>query len=120
MDEGPHTSLACGLGNGARAFHVQRIKCLFAGRGQDGNQIDGHVGTVYGRANRLWIADVRLDRVDLTDTAHGLQMTGKIWPADGRSNPCAILGQRPHRVATDKSRTAKNGGQSTAIKLWRH
>ena len=103
---------ARGLGDGARAEHVDRVEALAAGLGKDRDQIDDGIGAVDSAVDRPAIAQVRLHRLHPADHAERLQVAGKVGPAHRRAHAPAALQQRPNDVASDKAGPAEDRHQT--------
>ena len=87
---------------------MQRVEGLRACVRQDGHQIDNHIGAGNRARDGIGISQVGLDRVDLPDRAHGLQMARKIRPADRGAHAIAALCQGRDRMAPNKPRAPKH------------
>jgi hypothetical protein len=75
------------LRDSARAFDMYGFERLGTGGRQDTDGVDDGLGAFDGPHDRIGKPQIGLHGVDLPDNAHGLQIAGKIWPADGGPNP---------------------------------
>ncbi len=87
------------------------IEALRAALEQDADQIDGDVGVAQSHRNRLRVAQVGLNGIDLAYPAHGPQEAAKLGPAHGNADAVAAVGERTHHVAAQKSGAAKHGDE---------
>ena len=91
---------------GAEAMH--RIEALAAGLEQDADQIDDHVAAADRGSDRGRVQHIGLNCMNLTDAAERLEMTRKIGAADRNADAVALLRERLHHVAAEKSRATEN------------
>jgi hypothetical protein len=110
MDE-PRMEQGGGTGDclGSRAMHG--VEALSAGLGQDADQIDDRIRVAGSRPHGLRITQIGLHGMDLTDPAERLEVSSEIRPAHGGTDTVALLGQRAHHMAAEKTRTAKHRDQ---------
>ena len=101
-----------GFGDGAGPLVVNGVERLLAGGGEDADRIDHDIGAFDGFRDGGRIAEIGLDRVDLADDAHRLQITGEVGTAGGGADAPAILGEGADRVASDKAGAAEDGNET--------
>ena len=94
MDEAFDASFTGSTCDSARAVCMNGVESLAPGRGQNSNGVDNGCSAFDRAGNRLRIAQVGLNRVDLPNTAHGLQITRKVRAADSRAHAPTPLCQR--------------------------
>jgi hypothetical protein len=87
---------------------VNRVETLRARRMQYANQIDGRLRIAQRMGDRLRMAHIRLDGMDLADIAKRLQMKCKIGTARGDADPPASDRQGAHHMPPNKPRTAEH------------
>ena len=79
------------------------IEALVARRGEDANEVDGDLGVAERGRQRLGIADVGLDGLDLADAAERLQVVGEVWAAAPGHDAEPGAGERPDDVAPEEA-----------------
>ncbi len=67
-----------GLGNGARALALHRVEALLAARHQDADEVDHRIRALDRPRDRLRIAEIGLDGVDLAHDAKRLEMAREL------------------------------------------
>ena len=104
-----------GAGCGARAFHVHGLEGLGTRVGKDADQIDDGA-SAFDRASRgIGKAQVGLYGHDLADTAHRLQVAGKIGTAHGRTDAPAVECQGTYGMAPNETGAAKHCCQASLL-----
>ncbi len=101
----PAAAQACAT---ARAIGLHGRKALAPRSFMNADEVDDRIGAAHGGRDRSRIAQIGLDRVDLTDHAQRLQEPGEIGPANRDAHAVAALDQRANDVAADKSRAAED------------
>ena len=106
-------ALDAGGGGGLRAppgaFRMDRLETLRTRLVEHADEVDRHVSALDGGGHRRVVADVRRDRRDLTDIAHGLEEERAFRPPDGDADAVAPAGELAHGIAADEAGTAEHG-----------
>ena len=71
--------------------------------GTNADQIDNHVAAADRGRDRGQVPYISLNRMNLADAAERLEMTRKIGAADRDADAVALLRERLHHVAAEKS-----------------
>jgi hypothetical protein len=87
------------------------IEALSTGTIEHADQVDYCVGAIAGRGEGDRKTDIGLHRRDLTRTAQGLEMTGKVRPTHRDPQPIAAPGQRSHDVTADETGASDDGDE---------
>src|SRR5262249_60884073 len=93
---------------------------LLAWPDQSPDRMDARVAVPPCRRDGLGIAEISLDRVDLPDPAHRLQMTRQLRPANCNADAIAAFCQCAHNMAAEKTRAAEDSDQRFKPVLQRH
>src|SRR5713226_2977297 len=102
------SSLGGGLGDDGGPCGLHRLEGLPAALVKNADEIDDGLRPFRGAPDRIRIAKVCLDGVDLADAAERLQVKCKIGPAHGHANSPSALGERPYHMAADEAGTSVN------------
>src|SRR5208283_3401818 len=105
------------FGDGARALALDRVESLLAALGQNADEIDGGRGALQRGGQRLRIAQIGLDREDLSRLAERLQEKGEVGPAAGDPDAPAVLRQPINHMAPDEPRASENRDQLLRLPL---
>jgi hypothetical protein len=76
---------------------------------QDADEVHDGVCALGGTPDRLGIAQVRLDEIDLADDAERLEEQGEVRPAHRNPDPVAPFRESPDDVAAEKAGAAEHG-----------
>ena len=82
---------------------MQRLEGLASAGGKDRDKIDRDVCPLQRSHDGIRIAQIRLDRMNLADGTHGLQVAGEVRSADGGANTGAAFRQGAHGVAANEA-----------------
>ena len=97
-----------GIGDPARRIRLDDVEFLLARLVEDADEIDDGAGAGHRAFDRLPVADVGLNGMDLPHRPQRLQMAGQIGPAHGGAHAVAALGQRADHIAPDEARAAED------------
>ena len=92
-----------GLGDGAGAEILNRVKSVAAGFEQDADAIDHMIRALDGSLDRIAVTQIGLHSSDLSNAAQGLKMEGQIGTAHRDPDPVAAPRKGPHHMAANKT-----------------
>ncbi len=103
-----------------RALRHHGVEALPAALEQDADKIDGNIGVAQRRRDRIRIAQIGLDRMDLADPAERLQKAGELGTAHRDADAIAAIRQRPYHMAAHKAGAAEYGDERLKLALRAH
>ncbi len=98
----------CSSGHGGGAIDLDGLEGLGAALGQDRDQIDDDVSVADRSCDRIRIAQIGLNRVNLPDFAERLQMPGEVGAAHGDTDAIIALGQGPDHMPSKETGSAED------------
>ena len=109
MDEIGNSGFARGLGDGAGAFGLHGVEGLLAPGRENADEIDRGFGAAQRGGERIGIADIGLNGVDLADAAERLQMEGEVGTPRRDADAPAVARQRANQMAAEEAGAAEDG-----------